>query len=173
MATLGKAVELSRQRAAGQPRRIVLKAGEYYLDQPIDLGPEDSGLTIEAIKGAKVVLYGGRRVSGWRRDGEAFWAAEAPEAKDRRWDFRMLVYDTGACGLKFGGESLVRNNHVHHVGRIYPSGIAVWGDGRNGQTCRIEHNTVHDTSYTAIACGGDDHRIARSPCSGPPPSATD
>jgi len=69
------------------------------------------------------------------------------------------VYDTGACGLKFSGECLVRNNHVHHVGRIYPSGIAVWGDGHNGQTCRIEHNTVHDTSYTAIACGGDDHRI--------------
>ena len=48
---------------------------------------------------------------------------------------------------------------VHHVGRIYPSGIAVWGGGRDGQTCRIEHNTVHDTPYTAIACGGDDHRI--------------
>jgi len=69
------------------------------------------------------------------------------------------VHDTGACGLKFGGECVVRNNHVHHVGRIYPSGIAVWGGGRDGQTCRIEHNTIHDTPYTAIACGGEDHRI--------------
>ena len=69
------------------------------------------------------------------------------------------VHDTGACGLKFDGECLVRNNHVHHVGRIYPSGIAIWGGGHNGRACRIEHNTVHDTPYTAIACGGDDHRI--------------
>ena len=69
------------------------------------------------------------------------------------------VHDTGACGLKFGGECTVRNNHVHHVGRIYPSGIAVWGGGRDGQTCQIEHNTIHDTPYTALACGGDDHRI--------------
>ncbi|MCH5372792.1 MAG: right-handed parallel beta-helix repeat-containing protein, partial [Planctomycetes bacterium] len=72
------------------------------------------------------------------------------------------VHDTGACGLKFSGECVVRNNHVHHVGRIYPSGIAVWGGGRDGQTCHIEHNTIHDTPYTAIACGGDDHRIERN-----------
>ena len=69
------------------------------------------------------------------------------------------VHDTGACGLKFGGECVVRNNHVHHVGRIYPSAIAVWGGGRDGQTCHVEHNTIHDTPYTAIACGGDGHRI--------------
>jgi hypothetical protein len=69
------------------------------------------------------------------------------------------VHNTGACGLKFDSECLVRNNHVHHVGRIYPSGIAIWGGSHNGRACRIEHNTVHDTPYTAIACGGDDHRI--------------
>lgn len=83
----------------------------------------------------------------------------------RAWNVKSLtiegchVHDTGACGLKFGGACVVRNNHVHHVGRIYLSAIAVWGDGRNGQVCRIEHNTIHDTPYTAIACGGDDHRI--------------
>ncbi len=69
------------------------------------------------------------------------------------------IHDTGACGLKFGGACLVRNNLVHHVGRLYPSAIAIWGDGSDGQVCRIEHNTLHDTPYTAIACGGDDHRI--------------
>lgn len=392
LATLHKAVQLSRQRAAEQARRIVLQAGEYYLDRPVDLGPEDSGLTIETNAKAEVVLYGGRRITEWRRDGENFWAAEVPEVQAGKWDFRMLavagrlcararlpkegtythlsefqvpwmsttgggwkrkptpeelttmkyrpedlgpwldvnnaemtvyhmwdesvvglagidtekqvitfstpaghppgafgvkeyvvwnvrqgmtqpgqwyldrtagkivywplpgedmntvqvvaptvesilrlrgregeavrdvtvrgltlavantplvaggfgagkfpgavelnraekchlecleiknvagqgvrawdlkscaiegchVHHTGACGLKFGGECRVRDNHVHHVGRIYPSGIAVWGGGRDGQTCQIEHNTVHDTPYTAIACGGDDHRI--------------
>ncbi len=392
VASLARAVELSRRPGASRPRRVVLAAGEYHLGQPIDLGPEDSGLTIEAAPGAKAVLYGGRRVTGWRRDGDTFWAADVPQAGDRRWDFRMLVvdgrmcprarlpkegtfshltefnvpwmsttgggwkrkpteqelttmkyrpedlgpwldvanaevtvyhmwdesvvgvahndlqgrvlrfstpcghppgafgvkkyvvwnvrqgmnepgqwyldrtagrvvywphpgqdmnkaqvlapavesilrirgqggrpvrdvtvrglvlsvtntplvaggfgagkfpgaveiaqaenctlvgleianvagqgvrasnvkslaiegchvHDTGACGLKFSGECLVRTNHVHRVGRIYPSAIAVWGDGRHGQVCRIEHNTVHDTPYTAIACGGEDHRV--------------
>ena len=391
-ATLHKAVESSRRQAAGQLRRIVLQPGEYYIEQPVDLALADAGLTIEAAKGAKVVLYGGRRVTGWRRDGDHLWAADLPDVKEGKWDFRMLavadrlcprarlpkegsfthlsefkvpwmsttgggwkrkptreelttmkyrpedlgpwldvnnaevtvyhmwdesvvgiarndtenrvltfsntgghppgafgvkkyvvwnvregltqpgqwyldrtagrivywplpgedmtavksiaptvesilrirgqegkavhdvtirrltlavantplvaggfgagkfpgavdlthaencrlldleiknvggqgirawkltscvieechVHDTGACGLKFSGECTVRNNHVHHVGRIYPSGIAVWGGGRDGQRCHIEHNTIHDTPYTAIACGGDDHRI--------------
>ena len=392
VATLGRAVELSRQQAADQPRRIVLKEGEYYLERPVDIGPDDSRLTIEAAAGAKVVLYGGRQIKGWRHDGQDLWAADLPQAKDRSWDFRMLavedrlcprarlpgegtfshateftvpwmsttgggwkrkptqeelttmkyrpedlgpwldvnnaeitvfhmwdesvagvarndlknrmltfsnpcghppgafgvqkyavgnvregmkqpgqwyldrsagkvvywplpgqdmskaiaiaptvesilrirgqanqpvrdvtvrglvlsvantplvaggfgagnfpgavelshaencrltgleiknvagqgiraqkvtsctiedchVHDTGACGLKFDGECMVRNNLVHHVGRIYPSAIAIWGGSHDGRACRIEHNTVHDTPYTAIACGGDDHRI--------------
>ncbi len=392
LASLHKAVESLRQQAAGQPRRIVLQPGEYYLERPVELGPADAGLTIETAKDAEVVLYGGRQVSGWRRDGEHLWAADLPEVKAGKWDFRMLavadrlcprarlpkegsfshvssfnvpwmsttgggwqrkptaeelttmkyrpedlgpwldvknaeitvyhmwdesvvgiarndteqhvltfsnpgghppgafgvkkyvvwnvregltepgqwyldrtagkvvywplpgedmanvavvapaiesilrirgqagkpvrdvtvrgltlavantplvaggfgagnfpgavelthaencrladleiknvagqgvragnlkscviegchVHDTGACGLKFGGECLVRNNHVHHVGRIYPSAIAVWGEGRDGHPCTIERNTIHDTPYTAIACGGEDHRI--------------
>jgi len=112
VATLGRAVELSRQQAAGQPRRIILNAGEYYLEQPIDLGPEDSGLTIEAAKGAKVVLYGGRRVREWRADGAACWAAEVPEAKDRRWDFRMLVVGDRLCPrARLPKEFLLRKGH--------------------------------------------------------------
>ncbi len=391
VATLHRAVELSRRAAAEEPRRIVLQPGRYFLDRPVDLGPDDRNLTIEA-GGGEVTLYGGRPITGWRRDGEKFWSADLPEVQTGKWDFRMLavadrlcprarlpeegvymhlsefkvpwmsttgggwkrkptpeelttmkyrsedlgpwldvnnaeltvyhmwdesvvglagidtdkqlltfstpaghppgafgvkkyvvwnvrqgmtqpgqwyldraagkvvywplpgedmntvetvaptiesilrirgqggkpvcnvtirgltvavtntplvaggfgagkfggaveltggedcrledlevknvagqgirawnlkscviegchVHHTGACGLKLGGECIVRNNHVHHVGCIYPSGIAVWGGGRDGQTCHIEHNTVHDTPYTAIACGGNDHRI--------------
>lgn len=389
VATLAKAVELSR-RAPSAGRKIVLQAGEYYLDKPVDLGPEDSGTTIEAAEGARVVLYGGRPIKAWRRDGERFWAADVPRIAGKPWDFRMLVvdgrmaprarlpkegtfthqtefnvpwmsttgggwerkptreelttmkyrpedlgpwldvnsaevtvyhmwdesvtgvlrndlknhvltfstpcghppggfgvkkyvvwnvregmkepgqwyldrtagkvvywplpgqnidtvkilaptveailrvrgqanhpvrnvtirglilsvtntplvaggfgagnfpgaielahaedcklagleitnvagqgvrawglksssiedcriHDTGACGLKFDGQCLVRNNHVHHVGRIYPSAIAISGGGK--RPCRIEHNTIHDTPYSAIVCDGDDHRI--------------
>ncbi len=389
LATLAKAVELSR-RGGGPARKIVLEAGEYCLEQPVDLGPEDSGTTIEAVQGARVVLCGGRAIKSWRRDGETFWAADLPRTQAKPWDFRMLVvdgrmaqrarlpnegafthltefnvpwmsttgggwkrkptheelttmkyrpedlgrwldlasaevtvyhmwdesvtgvvrndldrrvltfstpcghppgafgvkkyvvwnvregmkapgqwyldrsagkvvywplpgqdvnaakvlaptvesilrvrgrpdgpvrnvairglivsvtntplvtggfgagnfpgaielvhaenctlsgleianvagqgvkawavkscaieecrvHDTGACGLKFDGECLVRNNHVHHVGRIYPSAIAVSGGG--GRPCRIEHNTIHDVPYSAVTCGGNDHRI--------------
>lgn len=69
------------------------------------------------------------------------------------------VHDVGACGIKFTGRCDVRRCQVHHNGRIYPSGIAVWGGGSGGKICRIEHNTIHDTPYSAVVCGGDDHRI--------------
>ncbi len=82
LATLHKAVKSSRQQAAGGPRRIKLQAGEYYIDQPVDLGPEDASLTIEATEGAEVVLYGGRRITGWYRDGDHLWAADLPDVKE-------------------------------------------------------------------------------------------
>ena len=389
---LHRAVELARRSAAGAKRRIVLRAGEYFVTRPIELGPKDAGLTIEAAAGERVVLYGGRRITGWRRDGDRFWAADLPDGKSGKWDFRLLIvdgrmcprarlpekgtfthlstfdvpwmstthggwkrkptreelttlkyrpedlgpwldvnnaevtvyhmwdeslvgverndtekhiltfsnpcghppgafgvrkyvvwnvrrgmtrpgqwyldrtagrvvywplpgqdmaeakalaptvesivriagragkparditirrltlavtntprkaggfgaaafagaveltvaencrledleivnvagqgvrgwklascriencriHDTGACGIRVVGECMIRNNDVHHVGRIYPSAIGIWGAGRGGPGCTIRHNTVHDTPYTAIACGGDGHRI--------------
>ena len=392
LSTLHKAVELSRQVGKDQHRRIIVQQGYYYLNQPIELGADDSQLEIAAVDNARVVLYGGRTIEHWQPDGDDCWSADLPEVKDGRWDFRLLVvndrlcprarlpqdgqfthesqfnvpwmsttgggwkrkptreelttlkyrpndigpwldlknaeitvyhmwdesvvglrendvanhllrfatpcghppgafgvrkcviwnvrqgmtqpgqwyldrtegkvvywplpgedmkavhamaptlesifriqgsrdkpvrdvtirgmtcsvtntplvaggfgagkfagaleliqgvncrlldleinnvagqgikvwnsqsstiegchvHDTGACGLRFSGSCIVRNNHVHDIGRIYPSAIAIWCGGREGQASRIEHNTVHDTPYTAIACGGEDHRI--------------
>ncbi len=85
-ATLARARDAARGLEAGKPRRIVVEVGDYFLSEPLELGPEDSGLTIEA-KG-KATLYGGRRITGWERDGEQFWAAKVDAGK---WDFRMLV----------------------------------------------------------------------------------
>lgn len=70
------------------------------------------------------------------------------------------VHDTGACGImvrEVGGR--IVGNHVHHVGLSYPSAIAVWGGGKGGPGMVISHNHVHHTSYTAIACAGEDHLI--------------
>ncbi|NOX54961.1 MAG: hypothetical protein GXP27_11105, partial [Planctomycetes bacterium] len=69
------------------------------------------------------------------------------------------IHDTGACGIRVIGGCTIRNNYVHHVGRIYPSAIGIWGAGRGGPACAIRHNTLHDTPYSAIICGGDGHRI--------------
>lgn len=46
----------------------------------------------------------------------------------------------------------VTHNHIHHVGRIlwHSVGIFAWQSGSN----RIAHNTIHDTSYTAIVVSG-------------------
>lgn len=89
-ATLTKARDAMRARATTRPRRIVVRGGAYY-GVTVELGPQDSGLTIEAAEGESPVLYGGKRIAGWEKDGENFYAAKVPGAKDRKWDFRLLV----------------------------------------------------------------------------------
>ncbi|MBN1845992.1 MAG: right-handed parallel beta-helix repeat-containing protein [Sedimentisphaerales bacterium] len=68
---------------------------------------------------------------------------------------RCHVHHTGACGIR-APSSTIQDNYLHHVGLIYPSAIACWGGGRDGV---IRHNEIHDTPYTAINCGGENHRI--------------
>jgi hypothetical protein len=90
MATISAARDAARKAGAG-PHRIVVMPGEYFLDKTLELDARDNGLTIEAAEAGKVTLYGGRLVSGWRRDGERFWYAELPGVKEGTWDFRALV----------------------------------------------------------------------------------
>ncbi|MCX8158016.1 MAG: right-handed parallel beta-helix repeat-containing protein [Verrucomicrobiae bacterium] len=62
------------------------------------------------------------------------------------------VTDCGAGGVYVGGErSVIFNNHIHGIGRAYPSAIGIY---RGGRQCRVAHNEVHDCSYSAINYGG-------------------
>ena len=90
---------LEALRASGQPHtaRLVLRGGEYWLEQPLLLGPEDSGLTLEAAPGEHPVLFGGRRIIGWQREREGLWSADLPEVAAGRWDFRALVVNGRMC----------------------------------------------------------------------------
>jgi len=78
-------------RKAGGINRIYLKAGDFLLTNSFTLDQRDSGLTITTPSGEKATIYGGKTVSGWRRDGENFWSADLPEVAAGQWDFRMLV----------------------------------------------------------------------------------
>ncbi len=89
-ATLETALDAARKAGAG-PHRIRLLAGDYFLAKTVRLDVRDNGLTIEAEEPGKATLYGGRRVTGWRRDGETFWCADLPGVKEGAWDFRALV----------------------------------------------------------------------------------
>ena len=89
-ATLEAARDAARN-AEGGPHRIVVLPGDYFLSKPLVLDWHDNGLTIEAGEGATVTLYGGSAVTGWKPDGEKFWAADVPEVKAGTWDFRALV----------------------------------------------------------------------------------
>ncbi|HOW70929.1 MAG TPA: right-handed parallel beta-helix repeat-containing protein [Phycisphaerae bacterium] len=97
LATVQAAVEAARKLGTSAPRRIVLAAGDYFLGGPISLDHRDSGLTLEAAPNSRVTLCGGRRVTGWKPDGDRFWAADVPEVARKKWDFRMLVVNGRLC----------------------------------------------------------------------------
>lgn len=71
-----------------QPVEIILRAGTYYLEETLELKPEDSGtkeapVTWRAAENEKVILSGGKPISGnWRKelDGKT-WSIDLPQAK--------------------------------------------------------------------------------------------
>jgi Domain of unknown function (DUF5060)/GH141 insertion domain/Right handed beta helix region len=81
-----------------RPVRVVLRGGTYYLDQPLEFGPEDSGtekapVVYTAASGEKVVLSGGRRIADGRwgeANGRKAWIVDIPEVKEGKWNFRQL-----------------------------------------------------------------------------------
>jgi hypothetical protein len=101
LATLNQAVAAARALPAGQPRRIVLRSGSYW-NVSVVLGPEDSGLTIEAEPGGTPILHGGQRLTGWAKDGDRLAAAPLPDLSVTsaeietglalpRWEVRLLL----------------------------------------------------------------------------------
>ena len=89
-ATLEAARDAARKAGSG-PRRIVVAAGDYFLAKSLELDARDNGLTMEAEPAGKATLYGGSLVTGWKRDGDKFWAADLSDVKNGTWDFRALI----------------------------------------------------------------------------------
>ena len=60
-------------------------------------------------------------------------------------------------GIYVGGSrAVIDNNHVHAIGRSYPSAIGIY---RGGKENLVSHNEVHDCSYSAINYGGEANRV--------------
>ena len=101
-ATVARAREAVRalRKTQKEPRclRVVLCGGTYYLDSPLEFGPEDSGaekapVVYAAAAGEKVVLSGGRRLENGRWgevNGHKAWVVNIPEVKAGTWRFRQL-----------------------------------------------------------------------------------
>ena len=97
LATLQAACRAARKVGTGQARTIVVQEGQYFLDQPLVLTGEDNGLRIVGTSGGKACLYGGRKVEGWAKDGDKFFAAELPGVREGKWDFRALIVNGRFC----------------------------------------------------------------------------
>ena len=96
-ASLAAACKATRRQGANKTRKIIVQAGKYFFDEPLVLGADDTGLTIESAPGADVCLYGGRKVTGWEKDGEKFYSVSLPGVKNRKWDFRALIVNRRFC----------------------------------------------------------------------------
>lgn len=89
---------LRRLRAAGQadgPARIVVGAGEFRVNGPLELGPEDGGtpdapVSYEAAPGARPVISGGRVIGGWEPGPGGVWRTRVPEVAEGKWYFEQL-----------------------------------------------------------------------------------
>jgi hypothetical protein len=86
--TLDRAQAAVRQHLAEKPGdlvKVVLRAGRYYLAQPLIFTPVDSGapsapVIYEASPGEKVVFVGGKRLSlQWRSHDHGVMVASVPE----------------------------------------------------------------------------------------------
>ncbi len=91
-----EAVRSTRQAAQQGLVEVIVQAGEYTLAEPLVFGPSDSGTHSSPITwrgSGKVIISGGRRITGWREttlNGKAVWAADLPEVRSGKWYFHQL-----------------------------------------------------------------------------------
>ncbi|MDT8390718.1 MAG: right-handed parallel beta-helix repeat-containing protein [Lentisphaeria bacterium] len=101
LATLAAARDRLRQAvtSANQPRRVLLHSGTYYLPEPFQLDPRDSGtaespVIYQAAPGERVTISGARRLScQWRPFRDGIFVCDLPEAADGSLDFTQLFAD--------------------------------------------------------------------------------
>jgi hypothetical protein len=119
------AVRNAKTKGLKVPAEVIIRGGTYYLEQTLELGPEDSGtrdapVTWRAYENERVILSGGKRITGkWKPDADGkTWYVDLPESKGWKrdvntpetyqkkpsgpWNFRQLfVEETRATRARF------------------------------------------------------------------------
>ena len=138
-ATLARARDAIRalKRAGGlaRPVRVSIRAGTYFLPEPLALTAEDSGtndcpVTYAAYEGEKPVLSGGVAITEWRLvevKGRSAWAAHLPGVERGEWHFRQLfVNDERRPRPRLPREGFYRFAGLVDAGTETP-----WNQGQN------------------------------------------
>ena len=99
-ATIEKAQETIRKikAAEGLPLggiQVLLRDGIYYLSQPVKFKPEDSGtkdspIVYAAYPNEKVIISGGKKITGFEVDEKGVWITHIPQVKQGKWYFEQL-----------------------------------------------------------------------------------
>ncbi len=110
VASVARAVELSRQQMKDEPKEIIIDDGFYSFTNVVQLLPEDSDLTIRAKNAGKVVLSGAKVVTGWKVDpkDKRFLVADFPFAAEKQMLYTLVVNGKMAdfsCYPKYGSNT--------------------------------------------------------------------
>ena len=100
VATLQRAKQLVAELRKNEPNRdrpmvVTVRAGTYFIDQPLAFGPDDSGTekspTIYAAWGdERPVISGGVRIGNWQVTAEGRWQTTLEDVKAGKWSFAQL-----------------------------------------------------------------------------------
>src|SRR5258706_3296382 len=90
------------------PATILVRNGSYFLEAPLVLVPENSGMTLAAFKGETPVISGGKRITGWKEttiEGKKGWTADISDVREGKWFFHELWVN---------GRRAIRARHPNH-----------------------------------------------------------
>ena len=98
LATLAGARDAVRKARAARPDEAVtvrFRGGVYPIAEPVVFRPEDSGtqaapVRYAAAEGEAPVLWGGRRIEGWKPAGNGVYSVALPAVKAGTWHLRQL-----------------------------------------------------------------------------------
>jgi len=101
-ATLARARDavraLKSKAPLAEPVRVNVAGGQYALDEPLALTPEDGGtarapVIYQAVPGDRPVFSGGRPIRGWKPGPDGLWTARVAEVAAGKWYFEQLFVD--------------------------------------------------------------------------------
>jgi len=137
-ATLKAACKAARNKGTKQLKRVILQEGQYFFDEPLVLTNRDAVLIIESAPGARVYIYGGRKVTGGNKDGEKFYSAELPGVKEGSWDFRALVVNGRFCQRA----RLPEKGYFEHLSEFPVPWMSTTGGGWKRKPTKEESTTL-------------------------------
>jgi len=90
-ATLQHAILACRSiRTVNHTPIIAVRGGEYFLNSPITLYPEDSRLEVINYNREKPIFSGGTPIRDWKVASDGVWETVLPGVKEGAWDFCQL-----------------------------------------------------------------------------------
>ena len=87
--------KLSKAGSTESEMTVIVKDGWYRMDEPLVLGPEDSGtdrasVKFTAAKRARPVFSGGKKISGFKVNADGIWEIKIPECENGGLRFDQL-----------------------------------------------------------------------------------
>lgn len=86
---------LRGQKPATKPIEVVVRKGNYLMNEPLLLTPDDSGtetapLVFKGEASSPPVFYGGMRLGGFVKVSDKLWKTDVPEVRRYGWLFEQL-----------------------------------------------------------------------------------